>query len=135
MFRITEWPAARAEKWAIKAILAYNRGGADMSLDTLVGRGMEAIFFMGVHSFLQGQIKAEEIVPILDELLQCVQIIRDPATMLPTDIISDDDIEEIRTRIWLRGEVLTLHLGFSVSAAFSALISSIMKSPETSSSI
>lgn len=143
-FLITEWPAERAEKWGIKALLAYNRGGGQIDVDAAIGAGMEGIFFLGVQTFLRGQIRAEEAIPILDELLDCVRIIRDPkardaATGEPvaTPIVSDDDVEEVQTRMWLRSEVLRLHTGFSPAAAVSTLISAIMTrapSPDTRTS-
>ena len=30
IFHITEWAARRADQWAIRAMLAYNRGGGDL---------------------------------------------------------------------------------------------------------
>ncbi len=133
-FQITEWPATRADEWAVRAILAYNRGGSSIPLEGLVGQGMEAIFFVGVQTFLRGQIRSEEIVPILNELLDCVQIVRDPAARdkatgkpVATDIVSDDDIEEVKTRWWLRSEVIRIHTGFSPAAELQTLISAIMK--------
>ena len=132
-FLIREWPAERAEKWGIKALLAYNRGGGQIDVDAAIGAGMEGIFFLGVQTFLRGQIRAEEAIPILDELLDCVRIIRDPkardaATGEPvaTPIVSEDDVEEVQTRMWLRSEVLRLHTNFSPAAAVSTLISAIM---------
>lgn len=133
-FLITEWAAAKADHWAIRAMLAYNRGGGDLPYESLVGRGMEAIFFVGIQTFLRGQMRPEEVIPILDELLECVQIIRDPnardkMTGLPiaTAIVSDDDIAEIKTRYWLRSEVLKLMTGFSAAETLSRWVSAIMK--------
>jgi len=126
LFRITEWSASRAEKWGLRMILAANTGGGALPLN-LSGIGMEGIAILGINTFLRGSIGDQTLIPLLDELLDCVEIVRDqshPATA--TKIVSDDDIEEVATRMWLRGEVLTLHLGFSVSATLSALYSKIM---------
>jgi hypothetical protein len=144
-FLLTEWPAARAEEWAIRAILAYNRGGVDINLDRALGMGMRAIAIFGIQTFLRGQMRAEEIVPILNELLECVKIIRDPSARdketgepVATPIVSDDDIEEVATRLWLRSEVIRLHTGFSPGDALSHLVSLIMTpegvSPSTETS-
>lgn len=139
VFLLTEWPAARAEKWAVRALLALNRSGGEIPLN-VAGIGMEGIAVIGINTFLRGNVDAAEIIPILDELLDCVKFIRDTsardqATGMPvaTPIVSDDDIEEIVTRAWLRSEVLRVHINFSVADALSALISAITtKTAETS---
>lgn len=132
-FLITEWPAERAEKWALAALMAFNRGGGEFGVEHAIGRGMEGIAVIGVQTFLRGQMRAEETIPLLDQLLECVQLVRDPAardvaTGLPvaTPIVSPDDVEEVQTRLWLRSEVLKLHTGFSPGDALSTLISAIM---------
>lgn len=136
-FLITEWPADRAEKWALRAIIAYNRGGGQIPIDIL-GQGMQAIFFAGINTFLRGQMQADEVIPILDELLQCVQIVRDPSKRTPdggrviaTPIIPGD-IMEVKTRLWLRSEVLRLHTNFSVADLLSKLLAAVMTGEPTS---
>lgn len=136
-FLITEWSADRAEKWAFRAIIAYNRGGGQIPID-IIGQGMQAIFFVGINTFLRGQMDAAEVIPILDELLQCVKIIRDPKARTPdggsiiaTDLLPDD-IQEVRTRLWLRSEVLRVHTNFSPAELLSKLIASVM-APESTS--
>lgn len=135
VFRITEWSAKKADDWSVRVVLAYNRGGGDLPLiNAIAGRGMEAVAYVGIQTFLRGNIKPEEVIPILDELLECVQIVRslkaiDQVTGLPlaTQIVSDDDIEEVKTRWWLRSEVLRIHTGFSLAEVLSKWISAIMK--------
>lgn len=135
-FFIREWSAERAEKWAMRAIIAYNRGGGQIPIDAIEG-GMEAIFWLGINTFLRGNMKAEEVIPVLDELLEDVQMVRDPKTRAPdggpilTPISSPDDIEEVKTRLWLRSEVIKLHTGFSVAEVAQRLISAMMV-PSTS---
>lgn len=133
VFLLTEWPAARAEEWAIRALIAYNRGGGKIPSD-VIGGGMEAIFWLGIETFLRGTMQSDEIIPIWNELLECVQIIRDPSAKQPDGqpvahpLIADSDIFEIKTRFWLRSEVLRLHTNFSMFDAVSSLISAIMTS-------
>ena len=130
LFRITEWPAATAEKWGMRMMLAANSGAGELPLN-MAGVGMEGIAIIGINAFLRGNIMPDTLIPLLDELLQCVKIVRDPLkTTFADEIRNDEDIEEVATRMWLRGEVLTLHLGFSVSAALSALYKKIMTPPE-----
>jgi hypothetical protein len=130
MFLIKEWPAERAERWAIDAILAYNRGGGQIPMD-LIGGGMEAIAIEGVNVFLRGNMQSEEVVPILNQLLECVSFIADPKARAAdgkpvAHPLSADDIMEVKTRFWLRSEVLRVHTGFSMADAVSTLISAIM---------
>jgi hypothetical protein len=133
-FKITEWSAARAEKWGMKMTLAFNRSSGSIPMN-LAGIGMEGIAILGINTFLRGTIQAEEIIPLLDELLDCVTMIRDPKFPdVVSPIVSEDDIEEVATRLWLRSEVLRIHVSFSPADLLSALFASIMtKAPEVSS--
>jgi hypothetical protein len=142
IFLLTEWSAERAEHWAWRALIAYNRGGGQIPPEVL-DRGMEAIFWVGINTFLRGQMQASEVIPIMDELLECVQIIRDEtkrdvATRQPVaHPLLPDDIAEVKTRLWLRSEVLRLHTDFSPGDFLSNLISVMAertKSPDTQTS-
>lgn len=130
-FLITEWSADRAEHWAIRCLIAYNRGGGQVPMEA-IGGGMEAIFLLGVNTFLRGQMQASEVIPILDELMECVKIIRDPKARAPdgsiiaSDIIpGGEDIAEAKTRLWLRSEVIRLHTNFSPAEMLWSLISAV----------
>ncbi len=131
-FLITEWPAERAEEWAFRMIIAYNRGGGQVPVEAISG-GMEAIFWLGINTFLRGQMQADEIIPILNELMECVKIIRDPSAKGPDGVVASDliaganDIWEIRTRLWLRSEVLRVHTNFSMADLLSRLMSEVAK--------
>lgn len=135
-FVLTEWSAERAETWGIRMMLAFNRSAGEIPLE-LRGIGMEGVAILGINTFLRGNIQADEIVPLLNELLECVQIIRDPGKGpdYATQLVSPDDIEDVATRLWLRSEVLRLHTNFSPADALSALISAIQaKTKENSAS-
>lgn len=141
-FLITEWYADDAERWAMSFILACNRGGGKVDVAAAAGHGMESIFTLGVAAFLRGNMRSEETIPILDKLLECVQMVRDPKardvnTQRPvaTPIITRDDIEEVGTRLWLRSEVIRVHAGFSPADALLTLISAIKARPSTSPNI
>lgn len=139
-FFLTEWPASTSEKWAMRMLLAFNRSAGEIPLN-LAGIGMEGIAILGINTFLRGAIQAAEIIPLLDELLECVKIVRDPdtpdkATGEPVvhAIIPDIDIEEVATRLWLRSEVLRLHTNFSPADALSKLLTSIQTPTKTTES-
>lgn len=139
-FLITEMSALKAEKWAARALLLLS-GSGERIPDSIAGRGMEAVAVLFLNIFLQGAIRFDQLEPLLDEMFECVQIIRDPKAVdkqtghpVPHALISDDDIEEVATRAWLRSEVLRIHTGFSPADALSGLISVITK-PSASATI
>lgn len=125
MFLITEMPCPRAEKWALRAFLAMSRSGVEIP-QNVRGLGIVGVMILGFNVFLKGNIQFAELEPLADEMMDCVQIIRDPAhPKVATKLVSDDDIEEIATRMWLRQEVLELHTNFSLSEAWSRLMTEI----------
>lgn len=133
LYRIKEMDSVRAEKWAIRAMLLV-KGSSARVPESIVGRGMEAIAIITINVVLQADIEFEKLEPLLDEMMECVEIVRDPkAPHVVTPIVSPDDIAEVSVRAFLRSEVLKLHTGFSPADALSKLISAIMK-PEDSES-
>lgn len=133
VFLITEWPAAKADRWLAEVTFAFNKGAGAIPMD-LRGIGWEGIAIMGINTFLRGTVDSKEMIPLFDQLLECVKIIRDPKKPdVVTDIVSDDDIEEVATRWWLRSEVVSVHVNFSPLAALSTLLSSIMRPAPNSS--
>jgi hypothetical protein len=139
LFYIKEWPAARAEKWIIRFALAITRNSGVQIPMQWSGLGWQALGVLFMNGVLAGGVNGEEIIPIYDELLECVQIIRDPKAKdsfgdpIKSAIVSDDDIEEIITRGWLRDEVFKLHAGFSPADVLSKFFSTTGSRPETSS--
>lgn len=133
MFLITEMPAARAEKWALRALLLL-KGSGERIPDNLQGLGMVGVAILGINVFLQGSIRAEDLDPLMDEMFSCVSIVRDPRHPdVATAIVSDDDVEEVQTRLWLRSEVLRVHTNFSPAEALWRLISAIQEPRPNSS--
>lgn len=132
-FKITEWSAAEAERWGLRATFALGSSNEGRLPLDLAGGGMETIAIIGINAFLSASrgmgdnLVTGVVIPLLDELLKDVEIIRDPKhPSVLTKLNADVDLEEIATRMWLRGEVLSLHLGFSVGGALYALYSKIM---------
>jgi hypothetical protein len=125
IFRITEMSAAQAEKWAMRALMLL-RGSGERIPANIEGFGMIGVAILGFNVFMNAQIKPDELEPLLDEMMTCVQIVRDPKNLeVATDIVSADDIEEVRTRLWLRSEILRLHTNFSPADALSTFLSAI----------
>lgn len=131
MYLIEEWSAARAENWGLRMAAALTRSDLGLPM-SLAGIGMEGIAIIGINRILHGSINPDVVIPLFDELLECVKIIRDPKRPdFAQAIIVDDDIEEVATRLWLRSEVLKLHTNFSPAAAISGLWRMITTKVET----
>lgn len=109
-------PAAQAEAWAMRAILALMAGKADLP-EGIEHEGMAGIARIGIKA-LSG-LHWEVLEPLMQEMFTCIQIIPDPARPNIVRPLIDQDVEEIMTRVKLRGEVWALHTGFSVTAALS----------------
>jgi hypothetical protein len=125
-FLIEEWPAARAEKWGMRMFLAIK--GTNAHVDEYVARmGMVAVVVRGINSFLAADVDPDKIIPLLDELLTGIKMIRDPQRPEIVTPVLDSDMMEVKTRLWLRAEVLSLHVGFPVADAMSALLDLLKK--------
>lgn len=131
LFLITEWSAARADDWMMRMVFAANKGGGSLPID-LRGIGTEGVAVLFLNTFLRGNISGDELIPLWNELLECAKIVRDAsAPDAATDII-EGDIQEVATRQWLRMEVLSLHVNFSIPDALSRLWRLIMTEKKAS---
>lgn len=110
VFRITEMPALRAEKWAIRALQALAREGVELPEnynDVPMARFAE----WGLNALARAPWELVE--PLMDEMMTCVELVPDPGQPKVTRAIMPDiDIEEPLTFAILRREVLSLHVGF-----------------------
>jgi hypothetical protein len=133
-FLITEWDAFRAEKWAWRAFIVLKGTTAQIPLD-IARLGMVGVAIRAINAVLAADVDETKLIPLLDEMWTCVQMVRDPSTKVATPLVGTDDVEEIRTVGWLRSEVARLHTSFSASEALSELISALERSnpPEDSS--
>jgi len=105
-FLITEMDAFKAEAWATRALLAITNIDLPEDFKTM---GMEAIAKLGLQAI--SSIDYDVAKPLLDEMLECVQIIM-PATTRP---LMDGDIEEVASILKIRKAVFELHTGFSLA--------------------
>ena len=64
-------------------------------------------------------VSFSEAEPLMNEMFACISFVPDEG--IPPRRLIEEDIEEIKTRIDLRAEVLELHTGFSITAALSKL--------------
>ncbi|QIA76178.1 hypothetical protein [Rodentibacter caecimuris] len=105
-FIITEMPVVKADKWATKVLIALMNAGVEVPD---VKMGMLGITTMLLSS-LQN-VDAEKAIPLLDELLDCVQIIPEGGSPRKLDL-SMNDVQDFTTLWVLRKEALMLHLDF-----------------------
>lgn len=109
MFLITEMPAAKVEKWAIRALLAIGRNGVSLP-EGIEKMGFSALVSYGLN--LITQLPFEEAEYLLDEMFTCVQIVPDPTKPQIVRGLTGDDIEEVSTRVTLRKATFGLHSDF-----------------------
>ena len=132
IYVINEWSAGRAEAWALKMFIALKGSGNEIS-ESEARLGIVGVALAGINTFLRAAIDPAVLIPLLDEMLTCVTIIRDHARPdIESPLSSEDDIEEVPTRLWLRSEVIKLHTGFSPADALFALISALPTSSSPS---
>ena len=118
-FCITEMTAFNAESFAIRAGLAILKSNPSLPpnlIERITDKTItfEDIVSLGLGLFL-GVDYHEDLKPLLDDLLGCVQIIVDKKSMIMRHL-EDEDIEEFGTLIELRKRVLGLHINFSTAA-------------------
>lgn len=123
-FVITEMSAWQAERWAYRTLLALSRGGFELP-PGIFEAGMAGLASLVPYLLVIGfrslhGARWEEIEALLDEMMDCVQYKPDNPTLMPQPLRKDatSQIEEIRTRVELRKEVLMLHVDPFVLAAF-----------------
>ena len=125
-YLIKEWSAARADDWVQRLAYAFNRNGGQIPMD-LRSIGWEGLAVLGINTFLRGEADPAVMIPLGNELLECVKIVRDPRFPdVATPLIPDsEDVAEVATRWWLRDQVVSVHTGFSFLACLSTLWSAI----------
>ena len=120
VFILTEMPASEAEEWATHALTLVAQAGVNLP-EGIAHYGWSGLAIVGLDALMKVDfLKAR---PLLDQMMACVQIVPDPQRPLPHRI-SDMDVEEVQTRLWLRDQVFELHSGFCVADALREMMSS-----------
>lgn len=125
VFKLTEMPAAQAERWAMRAFFALMNTGVDIP-DGLEEAGVAGLASIGLQAL--GRVPYAQAEPLLAEMLDCVQIIPDPGKPNVVRKLFDEDIEEVKTRLELRRAVWNLHTDFFSPAASLNLTAKTSKS-------
>jgi hypothetical protein len=131
VFHVREMPAMQAEKWATRALLAVSRSGIDIG--EVIGGGMQGIAVLGLKAL--ASVNFYEVEPLLDEMMACITLKPDINKPNFSRAIVDGEIEEVRTLIKLREEVLRLHVDFSAAGSLSRSTSETPATPMGSSTI
>lgn len=113
-FLLTEMPADKAERWAVRAIQGLSRAGVELgalgenpSMAHVAALGMQAL----------GGMDQATLEPLMAEMFTCVQYVPDMPG-IPTQAIlagENSQIDEVSTRVALRMAVFRLHTGFSLA--------------------
>lgn len=105
-FIITEMPAAKIDNWAMRVLLALAGAGIDIAEANEGMLGLARVAFGAL-----GKIPHETALPLLDELLECVEIVPDGGQPRPLDL-DLGDIEDFANLWTFRKEVFNLHIDF-----------------------
>lgn len=117
IFIIREAPAARAERWATRALLALARSGVDLP-EGAASSGWAGMAYVGFQAL--SKLSFDEVQPLLDEMWECVTIQPDARNTITRPLFWGNpdgdgaDIDEITTMLMLRAEVFSLHANFSI---------------------
>lgn len=120
-FNLKEMSSEQGEEWACRVLLLIARGGIDVP-PYIFQLGFQGFFVLGLGTVVTGLGKAPyaEVKPLMQEMMACV-VSMDTQSGVPvtSQVQIANQIEEVATRLQLREEVLSLHLGFSLAARLS----------------
>jgi hypothetical protein len=124
-YELREMDAVTGEKWAMRVLNGAMRSGAQLG-DIEPVTGMAGLAGLGILAVAAiGRMNWDLAEPLIDEMMACVKPVTPDGTMV-RDRLLPDDTEEISTRIRLREEVASLHLGFSLAERFAAWMTEIL---------
>lgn len=128
VFRITEMSAFDAETWATKATLALIPRLTQQINEEIVAQIRENPSMLTLErlGLIFGGVSFPETKSLMDEIIQrCVQVVPDPGRPVPRplNVGGSEDIEDVETLSYLRGEAMRLHTSFTMAAGILSLIS------------
>ena len=111
-------PATKAEDWAIRAMLALANANVDIP-EGAFQLGMAALAEIGLKKLFA--VDAVQMKPLLTELMECVEFVPNPQKpqVKVTYPLFESQVEEVKTLLTLKWEVLKLHLDFSLADGLS----------------
>jgi hypothetical protein len=114
IFVLTEMSSAASEDWAMRAMFLAMQSGVEIS-DEIAASGLAGLANIGLASI--GKVPFDLAKPLLDQMMDCVQLQPDRNNAEFIRPLEEDDIEEVATRLQLRHAVFNLHTDFFTSAA------------------
>jgi len=131
-YLITELSCYDAEKWANQLLFGLMNAGVDVPKN-IFDMGLAGIAALGIS--MLGKLPFERAEPLLEKMWTCVQYVPDPRNGIPRPGgLQDGDVEEVRTMIHLRAQILDLHTGFFSIVAQLKLAPSNDATPENNPS-
>ena len=117
-FQLTEMPATKAEDWAIRAMFALGAANVEIPEGALQ-LGMASLAEIGIKKLFA--VEAAQMRPLLAELMECVELVPNPQKpqVKIKYPVFESQVEEVKTLLLLKWEVLKLHLDFSLAASLS----------------
>ena len=109
-FRITEWPCTQIEDWILRAVFGLGKAGVEISPDILQAGAAPTAYVIASQAV---KLPSRLGLKLAHELMECVQRVEEK---LDRSLV-ENDIEDVTTRLMLKGEVLKLTFGFFVDAA------------------
>lgn len=132
VFTLTERAAIPTTEWCMRAMQLLIRSGADVP-PNIMSMGVAGFITIGIGTVLTGLGKAPwyDVKPLLDELLTCVTSLQKQGATVPLTnwALIAGQIEEPSTILQLYEEVVSLHLGFSLSgklATYRTLVATML---------
>jgi len=113
-FVLTEMSAVDAENLALELAFAMGSSGVEIP-DELADMGFAGLAKLGLTAL--SKIPFEKAKPMLDRLMACVEIAPNPNKPDVVRALVDEDIEDPKTRLILKKEVIKLHLDFLNAAS------------------
>jgi hypothetical protein len=116
VFKLTELSSRAAERWANRVLFSLMNAGVEVP-ENLRAMGVSGLVSVGIKAL--GSIPFHIAEPLLDEMMQCVELAPNPSDrniLRPYSSFVESDIEEIATIYKLRKEVVGLHTDFFTRA-------------------
>ena len=108
-FCITKMPVMKAEKWAAKALLAIMHGNPEIP-EEMASMGIIGLFQVGLNGLMK--CKWEDVEPLMDEMLEYVEIIPDISKPQVKRRLFEGDIQDVRTILGIRKAIWEFNTSF-----------------------
>jgi hypothetical protein len=109
VFFIEEMDSYSGEMWGIKVMQGLIRSGVEIP-DDIANMGLAGVARMSFAAL--GGMSFGDLQPLLDQMMACVKLIPDPSKPKVTRGLNASDIEEVKTRLYIKREVFKLHVDF-----------------------